>query len=697
MNSAMQHPDTMMALLTAWTERGWLRQLDLALLHFLVEQAPATDPALMLAITLVSHQLGRGHVCLDLAAALRDPYRVLSLPPDQDQTDDGPPLPQPAELLTGLNITDWCQRLQSSALVACAAHPIHSNTPLVLVGQRLYLRRYWRYEHTVETAIETRLNNTSSLSAQLPAEVLRPLLDRLFPPSSHGSHGPLDPDWQKIACALAARSAFAIITGGPGTGKTTTVIRLLALLQSLALGQDATRPLQIRLAAPTGKAAARLQESIAGAIEKLPGFVLENAALKASIPVEVTTLHRLLGVRPQSRLFRHDARNPLPVDVLVIDEASMVDLEMMAAVLTALPASARLILLGDKDQLASVEAGSVLGELCRHAAAGHLRDDTVAWIQQMTGATVDTPLQDTAGRPLDQHIVMLRTSHRFTADSGIGQLAAAVNAGDSARIQQVWAHGYGDLSRLDLPHLNDAHLEQLLLGPSSEALAPASASAPSGYARYLHLATQAHPALEADKSAFDTWARQVLQAHSRFQLLCALRSGPYGVAGLNQHVEQTLARHQLIDPAQPWYEGRPLLVTRNDYNLGLMNGDIGITLRYPCHHRTTGAPNWSMRVAFAKNDGSGDIQWVLPSRLLAVETVYALTVHKSQGSEFDHCALLLPPTRNPVLTRELVYTGITRGKRNFSLICINNPQILDEAVHQTVQRSGGLFAASAGE
>lgn len=689
----------MLALLDDWQSRGWLRALDVALARFLAEEVPAgmATPALMLAAALVSHQLGRGHVCLDLGNALEDPYMALSLPPEQDAWAARPAaaqsnLLQPGDLLSGLSLDDWRARLQQAELVA-SAEPAErmaaggsKTTPLVLCGNRLYLRRYWRHERQVEAAIGQRIVDDARIAGELPESELRARLDALFPPVRDAA-GRASADWQKIACAVAARSAFSIITGGPGTGKTTTVVRLLALLQSLALDRTQV-PLRISLAAPTGKAAARLKASIAGAIDRLPGFVQANPALRASIPNEVTTLHRLLGTLPGpgSRQFRHDARNPLPLDVLVVDEASMVDLEMMAALLRALPAQARLIMLGDKDQLASVEAGSVLGELCSRARQGCFLPATAGWIAALTGETIEPALLDENGTALDQHVIMLRDSHRFAASSGIGQLAAAVNAGEPERIREVWTQAHADIQRHDLSGLEDARLAALLLGDAADGT--------PGIADYLRMIHDERPALTADRPAFDAWARAVLQAQGRFQLLCALRSGPFGVEGMNRRIEALLAERGLIDidPTDPWYPGRPLLVTRNDYRLGLMNGDIGITLACPVSDRRTGQLAWGRRVVFPRADGSGDLLWVLPSRLQAAETVFALTVHTSQGSEFDHCALLLPPERNPVLTRELLYTGITRGKRKFSLLCIGGSRTLDEAAARTVQRSGGLFA-----
>jgi exodeoxyribonuclease V alpha subunit len=666
----------LLALLGAWVERRWLREIDLAFARFLWHEAPAADPLILFTAALASHQLGRGHVCLDLSATLADPYMALSLPPESGVAPVAP-LPLPADILAGITLGEWRTRLSDPELVGDGSGP----APLVLAGHRFYLRRYWTHERAVETAITKRLALTGEIAAHLPADRLPELLAALFPTPGDAS-GPGRTDWQKIACALAARSAFGIITGGPGTGKTTTVVRLLALLQSLALGQrDSGRPLRIRLAAPTGKAAARLRESIAAAAGNLPAALLAQDGLRDAIPTEVATLHRLLGTVPGSRRFRHDARSPLPLDVLVIDEASMIDLEMMASVLAALPAAARLILLGDRDQLASVEAGSVLGELCRRAGAGHYTPHTVDWVRRTCGETIAANLCDPAGQALDQGIVVLRESHRFGAGSGIGRLADAVNAGDPAKIESVWAEGHGDLARIAVAGIDDPTLDALLAGGPD-----------TGFTAYLVAMNAQRPPARAGRDEYEDWARRVLEVRGSFQILCGLRNGPCGVSGLNRRVEALLARAGLIDPASPWYEGRPVLVTRNDYRLGVMNGDIGVALRSPSFGSPADDSGSTLRVAFPRDDGSGGIHWVLPSRLPAVETVFAMTVHKAQGSEFAHCALVLPAQRNPVLTRELAYTAITRARARFTLVSAGNPAALAEAARRRVQRSGGLFA-----
>lgn len=768
----------LLADLQDWVERRWLRELDRSFAAFLAQQAPTADPLLILAAALASHQLGRGHACLDLEAALADAGGVLALPPEEDGgaaetegtaaagtaigaelgadlgtgTDIGAEpsagvgaepgtkgtepgaadrLPASlASLLAGVDLPRWLAALNEPELVGAGP----GATPLVLVGTRLYLRRYWQYEQSVREAIAQRIAMPTAAAAPHARAALAGALDALFPRRAGGGNGN---DWQRIACALAARQGFGIITGGPGTGKTTTVVKLLAVLQHLALtGSGGAQRLRIRLAAPTGKAAARLNESIAGAVADLPLQALPNAqALRAAIPTEVTTVHRLLGSRPDTRRFRHDARNPLALDVLVLDEASMLDLEMMAAVFAALPAQARLILLGDKDQLASVEAGAVLGDLCQRADDGHYRPETADWLHAVAGERLDPALCDADGLPLDQAIVKLRVSHRFSADSGIGRLASAVNAGDDAAVRCVFADACADLSwqrRLD-----HAALQRLVIDGAPEGfpgagqgrtVAGAALAPPQGYRHYLNVMRERQPPDDAGPEAFDEWARAVLQAYGQFQLLCAVRSGPQGVAELNGEVATLLREAGLLEAEQGgWYAGRPVLVTRNDYSLGLMNGDVGVTLALPQPQPRSHSylPSHSqlephvqlqlqlqlhlpgqaqrtaidrrarrlLRVAFPAGDGSGGIRWVLPSRLRDVDTVFAMTVHKSQGSEFTHAALLLPERPGAGLTRELVYTGITRARHWFTLVA--GDEALRAAVSRRVERSGGLLAAAA--
>jgi exodeoxyribonuclease V alpha subunit len=656
-------------LLERWVERGWLRALDKAFVGFLHELDPQADPLVLLAAALTSHQLGHGHVCLDLFETLKAPDFALSLPPEGD-VQTGVML-LPSQLLDGLDGAHWCHVLAASHLVALAVDGSETaqSRPLVLSGKRLYLRRYWTYERRIDTALRLRLATQESVAPDL-LERLNRLFDQAPPDGVV--------DWQKLACALATRGAFSIVTGGPGTGKTTTVVRLLALLQAPAV--ESGNALRIRLAAPTGKAAARLTESISQQVLSLK----VPDAVKEKIPTQVTTVHRLLGSRPGTRHLRHHLGNPLPLDVLVVDEASMIDLEMMANLLDALPPHARLVLLGDKDQLASVEAGAVLGDLCRDAEAGFYSPQTRQWLQQVSGEDLSASgLQEDldGSHPLAQQVVMLRYSRRFGEGSGIGQLARWVNQQNAEEARKLLAaRSHADLFCVSLKGEHDHALERLVLDGQGNGA--------HGYRYYLKLLQTSRPSPDTarDDPRWTDWARQLLQAFDAFQLLCAVRKGPWGVDGLNQRITAALLKARLIDNDQQWYEGRPVLMTRNDYGLGLMNGDIGIALKLP---ESDGGPQ-VLRVAFPRNDGQGGVRFVLPSRLNDVETVYAMTVHKSQGSEFTHTALILPDALNPVLTKELIYTGITRAKDWFSLI---EPRggVFEEAVRRKVKRLSGLM------
>lgn len=670
--------ERIITLLEQWLELDWLRALDLALVKLLAKLDPEASPLMLLAIALTSHQLGRGHICLDLEHLLRDPDLILLLPPEGQLVEAEQILP--SQLLSIVSLEQWLSALEQSVLLYRPEQG--SAAPLVLSGTRLYLYRYWHYEMSVAGALVQRLDNKLPL-----ADDFADRLDGLFS-EPLWVDGQRQTDWQKVACAMAAQGQLTLITGGPGTGKTTTVVRLLALLQQIAVQEG--QALRIQLAAPTGKAAARLTESIGGQIASLP----IEGRVKQSIPNEVTTLHRLLGSLPGTRHFRHNRTNPLVVDVLVIDEASMIDLEMMHSVLQALPAHARLILLGDKDQLASVEAGSVLGDLCADAEQGYYTLETQQQLEQLCREpiTAEHWRRGIAGQHhLAQRTVMLRYSRRFGRDSGIGQLARAVNASDSYQAWQILQQDSADIGYLQLYQSDDAVFEQLVLGGQQGKQC-------RGYRHYLQVLHEMRPSLEQPLTSdcWQEWAMHVLTAFDKFRLLCALRQGDYGVAGLNERIVQLLYRKSLITRAQGWYEGRPVLVMQNDYSLGLMNGDIGIALYLPNSevNAESDAPAYVLRVVFPRNDGTDGVRFILPSRLTAVETVFAMTVHKSQGSEFAHTALILPDRLNPVLTKELLYTGITRARDKFTLI-ESRGGIFKASVQRKVERVSGLSQAIA--
>ncbi|WP_372628200.1 exodeoxyribonuclease V subunit alpha [Arsukibacterium sp.] len=651
-------------MLEHWQNQGWLRPLDLAFARFIARYEP-TQPLVWLAAALCSYQIKQGHVCLDLAKLAANPLATLGLSTELSLSQQQALHQQ----FASVSPAQWQAVLTQSAVVDNGA----GSNPMVLVAQRLYLRRYWQYEFDIASEIKQRLAQTETIAELLPAGALRPLIEQLFQGGSPSSPQ-VKPDWQQLACAVACRSAFTVITGGPGTGKTTTVVRLLALLQLLQLRQSAPL-LEIRLAAPTGKAAARLKESISGAVDRLalldiPGY----QQIQQAVPTNVSTIHRLLGVKAGSKSLRYNRYQPLPLDVLVLDEASMVDVEMMAALLQALPSAARIILLGDKDQLSSVEAGALLAELCKQASAGDYQPATATWLAEQTGQSVPDKLINPDGSILSQHIVMLRHSHRFGQDSGIGQLAAMVNQGQFDPV--IWQQHPSELLLLQAASSSEMSFQQLILNGNN-------LSESFGYQHYLSVVAALDNVLEPEQQ--DNGAKKVLNAYSCFQVLAATRKGDWGVEQLNLKIQNILVKAGLIDAAHQWFAGRPVMVTRNDYQLGLMNGDIGICLP-KLLRQPDGSILSSLRVAFAVAEG---IKWVIPARLNAVETVFAMTVHKSQGSEFRHTVLAIAEHDTGMLNRELLYTAITRASARFSLVCAE-PHYLAAAVQRQTMRSGGL-------
>jgi len=573
--------------LQQFAEQGIFSHLDLHFGQFVQRLHGTPDDTVLLSAVLTSHFTAQGHICLHL------PYVAGQLFPTVLETA----LPQ----LHCPRLEQWQIALLQSPVVGQK----DEYKPLILEQDRLYLYRYWQYEQQLAQHIQHWLQQPD---LPVDQDLLQQGLAQLFPNA--------DPaDKQREAAIRAVTQRFCIISGGPGTGKTATVVRILALL----LSQQPK--LQIALAAPTGKAAARLEEAISAAIPRLQCDI----ELKQRIPSHASTLHRLLGSRNGSPYFIHSASNPLLHDVVVIDEASMVDLAMMTKLTQALKPSARLILLGDRDQLASVEAGTVLGDLCQIAEAGN--------------------------QALANSLVLLEKSYRFDANSGIGQVAQAMRRGEAEAALQV-------LKQADSPAVSWQEV-------TAETLNGAVAlSLLHGYKSYLS-------------------AREPLQAltlFNQFRVLCATRHGSFGVSSINRLVEQVLSAHAGLKPQFRWYHGRPIMITRNDYHLRLFNGDIGLIL-------------WTKGLnepqAFFPDPNSPDgVRMVWPNRLPEHETVYAMTIHKSQGSEFDNVMLVLPDQHSALLTRELLYTGITRARNQLQVF--GNSGVVKEAIGRRIQRSSGL-------
>ena len=566
---------------TGWrgTSLTPLNEVDMALAHALNQQQASADVRHLWLVALVSHQWGRGHACLDLQAWPTTAHDLLGW-------NDAALAAIPADLREAIASLPWAKG---------------EGSPLVVTGERVYLRRAWLAEQRIRQQL------MALQQVRQPPQDVAQQLQRLF--------GNNPDDQQRLACAHAAANALTLITGGPGTGKTTTVVKLLRLLQA-----GSATPLRTLLAAPTGKAAARLMQTMAQARTQL------SPDEAACLPTRAHTLHKLLFAP-------HGGSVRLQADVIVVDEASMIDVELMAKLLLAVPAQSRLVLLGDKDQLASVEAGAVMAQLCQ-----------APWLQS--------------------HTIALTHSHRFDPQQGIGAWARACLQGDRSNLQQLW------------------HDAPVGLGVS-----------PDGVSKLTALHSHSPPTLQAIAQAWSPWqallaphqqgvtcddaqALALLNSFARVGVLCALREGPWGVKQINTQLQQALGFANT-----DWFVGRPVMARRNDYALGLMNGDMGMCL-----------PTWvdgqvRLRVAFP--DGQGGVRWLVISRLEDVDTVFAMTVHQSQGSEFEQVLLILPDLATPVLSRELVYTGITRARQQ---LCVWAPQpaLLMSAIQAQLLRSGGL-------
>jgi exodeoxyribonuclease V alpha subunit len=571
-----------------------------------------------------------GHVCVDVATIRTTASTDLEAPVDLQA------LPWPAG-------DDWIALLRTSSLVG-------TDRPLRLEGTTLYLDRFWCEEQQVAADL---LALSESAAEGVDVEVLSSGLQRLFPSED-------EPDFQRLAAASAVLRRFSVIAGGPGTGKTTTVARVLVLLDEQARAQGRRPPL-VALAAPTGKAAARLQEAVQSEAARAPLDAAERSRLLA---LGGTTLHRLLGFNPGNRSrFRHDRANRLAHDVIVVDETSMVSLSLMARLVEAVRPDARLVLVGDPEQLASVEAGAVLGDVVGPAGAGLvMRPAAARALGNVTGHAV--PLQPSAspiaGSSIGDGVVVLRRVHRF--GGSIGRLAEAIQRGDSDGVLALLAAGEPDVRWIPADVASEAG------GTGLDVLRAESVA--SG--RRLVEAARAGRAAEA------------IEALGAFRLLCAHRRGPEGVNTWMTVVERWLASEvEGVGADGTWYAGRPLLVTENDYSLRLYNGDTGVVVA---------AANDRVVAAFERG---GEVVEVSPTRLAAVETVYAMTVHKAQGSQFATVAVLLPAPDSPILTRELLYTAVTRAQTK--LFVVGTEESVRAAVERPIARASGLRRALWGE
>jgi len=589
-------------------QQGGLQRIDRAFAEMVHRISEKRNPWVTLAAGLVSRAAANGDVCLDLESISKNGMLT---------SNDNRRIP------LDISLTKWRQLLKSSGVVGSD----DDKKPMILDGKLLYLQRYWNYENIVAQSILERCRN------EIPVEAIPNVEGTTC--RSASSHQHQDPD-QAEAVREALRKRFLVISGGPGTGKTTTIARIIIALQRSASDKSP----RIMLAAPTGKAATRLQEALLLGLHQL---MKDDGVEFQDRSIEAKTLHRLLGILPGRLNSRYSPQHPLPADVVIVDEASMIDLALMAKLLLSIAIDARLILVGDKDQLSSVEAGSVMGDICAGASTGEAKNSGRK--SQADHRTVSS-----------NHMVVLRKSYRFSSESGIDDLGRSINGGDSRQVLALLndpRKGHIRFRSVATHNEVDDHLPRLVM----ETIVP--------------LFKTVEP-LEA------------LAQLEQVRILTPLRKGPFGVGSINQMVEATLRRNGIIKPAMEWgvqwYPGRPVIMNRNDYYHHLFNGDVGVTMVRHTNGRR------QIRVGFP--DGQGKVRYLAPEQLPDHETVYAMSVHKSQGTEFQKVVLILPDRDSPLLTRELIYTAVTRARQRVEIW--GRQEILVAAIERRMHRASGL-------
>ncbi len=643
-------------------EDGVLAPIHEAFADTLRQLDRTAAPSVLLAAALVSEQLLRGHVCLDLRSVEQLSFA--------SEGRDG----AVARYADWPQLREWLKQLEGSSLARvrdASDGAIGLDRPLVLdaARQRVYLARYWHYQQRLAQQIARRLA-TQPLAineAQLAADIAM-----LFP----NREQPRERD-QCLAAANAVDQRFAVITGGPGTGKTTTVAKLLALRLMQARDSGGPSKLKVLLMAPTGKAAQRLNESLTKATSKMPLDSNVRAQLQT---VVAGTIHRVLGWTPlppeRGGPFKHNADRPLDADVVLVDEASMVDIGLMWHLSDALPPDAQLILMGDRDQLASVEAGGVLSDLCGEAGrtGTALTPDRAELLARRTGLAVIRREGEVSAEPrinasrLSNAVSVLGFSHRFAADSELGRLAAAIRNGDAdAVIAQLKSSTSGQIVWLSQN--------------AAESLPQVVEQAAERYGEYLDLLHRSSPSV-----------RDVLTSLARVRVLCAHREGSTGEIALNQRIAQRLAAAGKLKTRSGLNPGQAVIVTENDYQQKLFNGDVGVVVN--------SKQGGGLAIVFEDSEHDGGYRMIPAPLAPSTRDCWAMTIHKSQGSEFGSVFVVLPEFDSPVLSRELLYTAVTRVKdevdaatgatRPGFLCLLANESVLRAAVSREIRRTSGI-------
>lgn len=674
--------------------QGLLDRTPLHVVDTLALAAGETNLDVLLGLAFAVRGPRAGHVGVDLAH-LRESIVVEA--PEAAEAGLEPPRDEAAEAHRPVphwpEAEGWLDRVAASGLVS---RDLRAGKPFYTDGRLLYTHRYASYQQHLADALRARARLPN-----LPVDLarLRDDMRALFAQPGGALGG--QPDWQQIAATLAALRPLVIVTGGPGTGKTTTVARMVAALWSQRAASDGAAPLAVAIAAPTGKASVRVRQSIADSIQgdRVRFGDARDPAVKAFLGgILPSTLHRLLGFDPRHPTrFRHGPGRPLPHDVVIVDEASMVDLPLMTKLALALRPDARLVLVGDPDQLVSVEAGSVLADLrgTAHPDAGFSPPVAAA----LGEALPDCPPQALAGTrpctsPLRDSLVHLRKAHRFSQESaGLAHAEWPVAIGDAARViasikDEPASEPAAAQAKIDeaCRLLFDGDPPRgfgkaTLHAPTDKGLpeATAIALAVGHYQKALEILRETAQASGSDAAHRH---RRALVAFESFRVLCAHRKGPLGVEGMNKAIADALAKDRpSFKPASGWYVGRPVLVTQNAPLVGRMNGDVGLGVRHE------GEPSY----VFLEGDAP---VWLPAARMPEHQTCFAMTIHKSQGSEFREALIVLGSRRkpgaplSPILTRELVYTALTRAKHRVAFL--GTDDVLREALAKRISRASGL-------
>lgn len=629
---------------------GWVDRFAIGFGKFLERLDPDIEPLVQFAGMQAAMQANQGHVCIELA----------DFPTGQPLLLDESTIEKafgfsPEEWPYGVTPEEWIERLKSSNVVTTEEV---TPKPLMLdeTYDRLYVYRYWLLERELSSRILERVRKGYRKDIEDEAGTLARESNDWFTGTN------TLPNWQKVAAATALSRYFSVITGGPGTGKTTSVLTMMAMMiRHHQLQGCNDEPPSIALAAPTGKAAARLNESIQEGKNRLAEIIPESVL--AQLPAEAGTIHRLLGTRRFHPEFRYNRNRKLPHDMVIVDEASMIDLPLMSRLVEALKPETQLVLLGDKNQLASVEAGRVLGDICAAQELNNYSPEYAGYLRRFNIELHQSCIIEN-GNPLLDSIVELTQTWRFSEERGIGQLAKTIQT-ETPDVEQV-------LETLKSDYWPEV---SLLQADREQSRGEAFEEAAIQFAKEFY-----SPLLNSGS------VEEAFRTFHTFQILCAHRFGPWGVREVNRLVEYAMGKTN----SDEWYHGKPVMVTENDYTVRLYNGDLGIALD-PERLSLSNFEADTLLIAFeagVDENGNPVYRWLAPERLPANETAYATTIHKSQGSEFNEVFCVLPDQITPIVTRELIYTALTRAKEHFTLW--STDATIKEGLKQRVKRTSGF-------